>query len=332
MHANGDVIWRRPTYASSRLKPRGEWLALKPGAHEGYVSWERAEAIRAMVNDNVPASRHHGAPKTRRCPARRPPPLPALRPQADAPLHRDQSQHPALCLLAQPARQWRAAPYRLRWSAGRRCHRGRATTGSRAGRHRRRRRGSAASMRISLTSGPVACHAVSPPGVACRLPGTPSTIRSTGWRTVRWTVLRSAAAQPSQHDPGLLLRRQLPGRPADVLHHLPGGGSLPNGFVANLHSLTVTMSQEPSAAQSHQTLPPPLTSDTRRSVQCELRGRVGIEGIVAGGLVAGAVVCGGARREGAAANVGVARASGVEGAAGRRIVGIRQLGICIFRD
>ncbi|WP_287762001.1 recombinase family protein [Acidiphilium sp.] len=92
--ANGDVVWRRPTYATihrmienpvyggayaygktrvvprhdatgprsgSRRKPRGDWLALKPGAHEGYVSWERAEAIRTMVSDNVPASRHHGA-------------------------------------------------------------------------------------------------------------------------------------------------------------------------------------------------------------------------------------------------------------------------------
>jgi DNA invertase Pin-like site-specific DNA recombinase len=95
-HANGDVFWRRPTYASihrmienpayggayaygkthvtprhgatvarsgSRRKPRGDWLALKPGTHEGYVSWERAEAIRTMVSDNNPASRHHGAPK-----------------------------------------------------------------------------------------------------------------------------------------------------------------------------------------------------------------------------------------------------------------------------
>ena len=47
----------------SRRKPRAEWLALKPGAHEGYVDWERAEAIRRMVSDNVPTSRHHGAPK-----------------------------------------------------------------------------------------------------------------------------------------------------------------------------------------------------------------------------------------------------------------------------
>jgi hypothetical protein len=47
----------------SRRKPRSEWLALMPGAHEGYVDWERAEAIRRMVSDNVPTSRHHGAPK-----------------------------------------------------------------------------------------------------------------------------------------------------------------------------------------------------------------------------------------------------------------------------
>jgi DNA invertase Pin-like site-specific DNA recombinase len=93
---HGDVIWRRPCYASvhrmitnpiyagayaygktsasvhydglvarprSRRKPRHEWLALQPGAHEGYVDWERAEAIRRMVSDNVPTSRHHGAAK-----------------------------------------------------------------------------------------------------------------------------------------------------------------------------------------------------------------------------------------------------------------------------
>jgi hypothetical protein len=93
---NGDVTWRRPSYASvhrmienpiyggayaygktcvttgyngagsqvkSRRKPRDEWLALMPGRHEGYVDWERAEAIRAMVSNNVPTSLHHGAPK-----------------------------------------------------------------------------------------------------------------------------------------------------------------------------------------------------------------------------------------------------------------------------
>ena len=92
----GEVVWRRPTYATihrmivnpvyggayaygktqaapgygiaaigarSRRKAREQWLALIPNAHEGYVTWERAEAIRKMVSDNVPASRHHGAPK-----------------------------------------------------------------------------------------------------------------------------------------------------------------------------------------------------------------------------------------------------------------------------
>ncbi|QKR99302.1 recombinase family protein [Sphingomonas sp. CL5.1] len=93
---NGDVVWRRPSYATIhrmienpiyggayaygksraatgyegaalqpriRRKARDEWLALIPGAHEGYVSWERSEDIRKMVRDNVPAGRHHGAPK-----------------------------------------------------------------------------------------------------------------------------------------------------------------------------------------------------------------------------------------------------------------------------
>ena len=44
-------------------KARADWIALQPGAHEGYVSWERFEAIRTMVSSNVPTSRHHGAPK-----------------------------------------------------------------------------------------------------------------------------------------------------------------------------------------------------------------------------------------------------------------------------
>jgi hypothetical protein len=44
-------------------KARSEWVALVPNTHEGYVSWEKAETIRKMVNSNVPTSRHHGAPK-----------------------------------------------------------------------------------------------------------------------------------------------------------------------------------------------------------------------------------------------------------------------------
>src|SRR6202023_402017 len=51
------------TQVKSRRKPRGEWLALTAGAHGGYVDWERPEAIRRMVSDNMPTSRHHGAPK-----------------------------------------------------------------------------------------------------------------------------------------------------------------------------------------------------------------------------------------------------------------------------
>jgi DNA invertase Pin-like site-specific DNA recombinase len=57
LHYDGAVTKARP-----RRKAREEWLALKPGAHEGYVSWEQAEAIRKMVSDNVPAA-GRGAPK-----------------------------------------------------------------------------------------------------------------------------------------------------------------------------------------------------------------------------------------------------------------------------
>jgi hypothetical protein len=46
-----------------RRKARSEWLALMPNAHDGYVSWERFEAIRTMVSRNIPTGRHHGAPK-----------------------------------------------------------------------------------------------------------------------------------------------------------------------------------------------------------------------------------------------------------------------------
>ena len=62
-------MWRTGVSASydgararARRKPRAEWLALQPGAHEGYVEWDRAEAIRTMVSENVPAGAR-GAPK-----------------------------------------------------------------------------------------------------------------------------------------------------------------------------------------------------------------------------------------------------------------------------
>ncbi len=93
---DGETVWRRPNYATIhrmienpiyggayaygktavaagyegagvkvkiRRKARSDWLALMPNAHEGYVSWEKAEAIRKMVSGNIPTSRHHGAPK-----------------------------------------------------------------------------------------------------------------------------------------------------------------------------------------------------------------------------------------------------------------------------
>ena len=79
----GETVWHRPCYGSihriitnpiyggayaygktgvalvhcgsgrqvhRRRKLRAEWLALLPGTHEGYVDWERAEAIRSMVS------------------------------------------------------------------------------------------------------------------------------------------------------------------------------------------------------------------------------------------------------------------------------------------
>ncbi|MCA6112949.1 recombinase family protein, partial [Bradyrhizobium cenepequi] len=83
----GDTVWRRPSYATLhrmienpvyggayaygktaaamgyversagvkiRRKARADWVCLKPGTHEGYVSWERFEAIRTMVSNNMP--------------------------------------------------------------------------------------------------------------------------------------------------------------------------------------------------------------------------------------------------------------------------------------
>jgi DNA invertase Pin-like site-specific DNA recombinase len=93
---NGDIVWKRPCYATVyriltnpayggtyaygktgastvyesttarqgvRRKPREEWLALRPGTHEGYVAWERAEAIRQMIIDNNYGGEHRGAAK-----------------------------------------------------------------------------------------------------------------------------------------------------------------------------------------------------------------------------------------------------------------------------
>src|SRR3954453_16571400 len=48
----------------SRRKPREEWLALHPGTHEGYVDWERSEAIRRRVSEKIPNTGNHGPAST----------------------------------------------------------------------------------------------------------------------------------------------------------------------------------------------------------------------------------------------------------------------------
>ena len=90
----GDTGWRRPSYAmlyrmlsnpmyggayaygktertfqyeqgapraKSRRKPRAQWLALIPHAHEGYVSWEEFERIQRAMTENLRGSGHTGA-------------------------------------------------------------------------------------------------------------------------------------------------------------------------------------------------------------------------------------------------------------------------------
>jgi len=46
-----------------RRKPRGEWLTLLPGTHEGYVDWPRWEAIRKMITSNQFRAEQPGAAK-----------------------------------------------------------------------------------------------------------------------------------------------------------------------------------------------------------------------------------------------------------------------------
>jgi DNA invertase Pin-like site-specific DNA recombinase len=94
--SNGELVWKRPSYRtvyslltnpayggayaygktapvvcydgttarqSTRRKPREDWLALIPGSHEGYVSWEQFEAIRATISDNLYGHERRGAVK-----------------------------------------------------------------------------------------------------------------------------------------------------------------------------------------------------------------------------------------------------------------------------
>ena len=94
--SNGALVWKRPSYRmvhslltnpayggayaygktepvtrydgmaprqGTRRKPREDWLALIPGAHEGYVTWEQSEAIRAMISENLSGHERRGAVK-----------------------------------------------------------------------------------------------------------------------------------------------------------------------------------------------------------------------------------------------------------------------------
>lgn len=90
----GAIAWRRPSYAmvyrmlthpayagayaygrtestshydgerprqSSRRKPKEQWLALIPGSHEGYISWQQFEQIQQTLSENVRGWGHGGA-------------------------------------------------------------------------------------------------------------------------------------------------------------------------------------------------------------------------------------------------------------------------------
>ena len=52
----------KPCYLCRR-KPREQWLALIPGAHEGYVSWEEFERIAGAIRENLQGEHQHGAVK-----------------------------------------------------------------------------------------------------------------------------------------------------------------------------------------------------------------------------------------------------------------------------
>jgi DNA invertase Pin-like site-specific DNA recombinase len=92
----GETVWKRPTYATlyrvltnptfggayaygkteagmryedgigrrrSRRRPQAEWHALKPQAHEGYISWEEYQQFQAMIAANSFGNESPGAAK-----------------------------------------------------------------------------------------------------------------------------------------------------------------------------------------------------------------------------------------------------------------------------
>ena len=46
-----------------RHKPRDQWLALIPNAHEGYIDWDEFERIQNSISGNLRLAGHAGAPK-----------------------------------------------------------------------------------------------------------------------------------------------------------------------------------------------------------------------------------------------------------------------------
>jgi DNA invertase Pin-like site-specific DNA recombinase len=52
----------RPRHVCRR-KPREQWLALIPGAHEGYVSWEEFQRIESAIRENLQGEQQPGAAK-----------------------------------------------------------------------------------------------------------------------------------------------------------------------------------------------------------------------------------------------------------------------------
>ncbi len=94
--SRGRVVWRRPTYAmvyrmlthpayggayaygkteqviryeagqprrGCRRKPKDQWLALIPEAHEGYIGWQQFEQIQDAISENYRGDDRPGAPK-----------------------------------------------------------------------------------------------------------------------------------------------------------------------------------------------------------------------------------------------------------------------------
>ena len=85
--------------ASSRRKPRAQWLALIPNAHEGYVSWDEFERIQHAMTENLRGSGHAGAATNGAGVVGRALALSALRPEADGLVHWPRSQCAPVCVL-----------------------------------------------------------------------------------------------------------------------------------------------------------------------------------------------------------------------------------------